>query len=133
MEAAAAGEAEDVFGNGAAGFDDFLFGFFESRGIEDDEDAAAGWCARSETAINGVAFESDVFGTVIGEFPGEAVRVECFDLLEILREKFNVLDLLVFEFHRRRGLRRDYFPASVVLAMAILFNWLTNREVESAF
>src|SRR5215207_6847030 len=103
MEAAAAGETEDVFGNGAACFDDFLFCFFESGGIENDEDATAGWPALSEAAIDGVTFESDVFGAVIGEFPGKTVRIECFDSLEILREKFNVLDLLVFEFHRRCG------------------------------
>ena len=116
METAAAGGTEDVFGNGAAGFDDLFFGSFEAGGIEDDEDAAAGGLAGSETAVDGVAFESDVVGTVIGEFPGKAVVVECFDSLEIFREEFNVLDLLVFEFHRRCG--RDYFPAGVVLAMA---------------
>jgi hypothetical protein len=53
MESAAAGENEDVFGNSAAGFDDFLFGFFEAGGIEDDEDAAAGGLAGSEAAVYG--------------------------------------------------------------------------------
>ena len=78
MKTAAAGETEDIFGNRAAGCDDFLFGFFEAGGIEDDEDAAAGGLARSETAVDGVAFESGVVWTVIGEFPRQSCSCRMF-------------------------------------------------------
>ena len=96
VEAAASGEGEDFFVDGASGGFDGGEGGFEVAAVEDDAGSAGGdGFGCGEAAVEASVVEGDVVGAPVLEGPSEDCGVEGLDGGWVGAGEFDVVDSVV--------------------------------------